>query len=186
MFLNVVLRYNVGKSDLYVQKFPQDRDYSANCDFALEGSTGVWHKVMLTGKLCFFTRQYALHRPILRLNPRLPPTLYRSMSNNQATVGSPYRTPWTPGQYPVTRRTDHVDIYKSAARGEVKIADPYNWLEENTDETDKWTTTQHDFTRKYIDQNPHRDALEENIRANSDYAKVVLLLNFHYRSCATR
>jgi len=50
------------------------------------------------------------------------------------------RTPWNPREtpYPVTRRSDHVDVYNSAKEGSVKIPDPYNWLEGKTEEVDEW------------------------------------------------
>lgn len=81
-------------------------------------------------------------------------------------------TPWTPNTYPATHRSDHVDVYKSAAKGEVRVADPYQWLEEYSDETDKWTTSQALFTRSYLDKNTDRQKLEDVIRTNTDYAKV--------------
>lgn len=81
-------------------------------------------------------------------------------------------TPWTPNQYPRARRSDHVDVYKSEKQGEVRVPDPYQWLEENTEETDQWTTAQDVFTRSYLDKNPARTKLEQEIRANTDYAKV--------------
>ncbi|KIJ65569.1 hypothetical protein HYDPIDRAFT_174977 [Hydnomerulius pinastri MD-312] len=80
-------------------------------------------------------------------------------------------TPWTPNQYPEARRSDHVDVYKSEKQGEVRVADPYQWLEENTEETDKWTSAQDAFTRAYLDENPDRIKLEKEIRANTDYEK---------------
>ena len=83
-------------------------------------------------------------------------------------------TPWQPNSYPPTRRSDHVDVYKSESKGEVKVPDPYNWLEQNSEETDAWTTTQEKFTRQYLDQYSYRDKLEEEFRVNSDYAKVLL------------
>lgn len=82
-------------------------------------------------------------------------------------------TPWKPGNYPPTRRSDHVDVYKSAAKGQVRVADPYQWLEEYSDETDKWTTSQEVFTRSYLDKNPDKQNLEDAFRANTDYAKVL-------------
>lgn len=47
-------------------------------------------------------------------------------------------TPWQPGRYPASRRSDRIDTYKSKAEGEVKVADPYQWLEENSKETEQW------------------------------------------------
>ncbi|TFK56208.1 hypothetical protein OE88DRAFT_1641899 [Heliocybe sulcata] len=81
------------------------------------------------------------------------------------------RTAWTPNQYPPTRRSGHVDIYQSESRGEVRVPDPYVWLEEQTDETDQWTTDQQAFTRSYLDQNADRQKLEDEIRKNTDYEK---------------
>lgn len=80
-------------------------------------------------------------------------------------------TPWTPNRYPVARRSDHIDTYTSEAKGEVKIHDPYEWLQHNTDETDKWTTAQEKFTREYLDANPDRVKLEEEIRKSTDYER---------------
>ncbi|KAF8966430.1 prolyl oligopeptidase [Flammula alnicola] len=90
------------------------------------------------------------------------------MSSSFSTVPP---TPWTPNAYPPTRRSNHVDIYKSASRGEVLVADPYQYLEENTDETDKFTTQQAEFTRKYLDKNPDLDRLEDAFKDCNDYAK---------------
>lgn len=81
-------------------------------------------------------------------------------------------TPWNSNQYPPARRCDHVDTYQSAAKGEVRIADPYRWLEEYTEETDKWTSSQEAFTREFLDKNVDRKRLEDAFRASMDYAKV--------------
>ncbi|KAG5649915.1 hypothetical protein H0H81_001511 [Sphagnurus paluster] len=80
-------------------------------------------------------------------------------------------TPWTPNSYPPSRRSEHVDVYKSAAKGEVRVPDPYNWLEQDNEETDKWTTAQELFTRSYLDKNGDRQKLEDAFRASMDYAK---------------
>ncbi|KAG6809347.1 hypothetical protein H0H92_000596 [Tricholoma furcatifolium] len=85
-----------------------------------------------------------------------------------ATMGS---TPWTPNVYPPTRRSDHVDVYKSALKGEVRVPDPYQWLEEDSKETDEWTTSQEVFTRDYLDKNSDRQRLEDAFRSSMDYAK---------------
>ncbi|KIL67398.1 hypothetical protein M378DRAFT_74086 [Amanita muscaria Koide BX008] len=80
-------------------------------------------------------------------------------------------TPWTPNAYPPSRRSDHVDIYKSETRGEVNVPDPYDWLEHHSDETDKWTTAQQDFTKAYLDKNADRTRLEDAFRKSMDYPK---------------
>lgn len=80
-------------------------------------------------------------------------------------------TPWNSNKYPPARRCDHVDTYQSAAKGEVRVADPYRWLEEYSEETDKWTSSQEAFTREFLDKNVDRKRLEDAFRASMDYAK---------------
>ena len=94
--------------------------------------------------------------------------------------------PWVPNRYPPARRSDHVDVYKSEKHGEVRVHDPYQWLEQNTEETEQWTTAQEKFTRQYLDQNPERKDLEDQIRNNMDYAKVrrVFLVFRRVLTCA--
>jgi len=79
---------------------------------------------------------------------------------------------WTPNSYPKARRSDHVDTYQSASKGSVPVHDPYNWLEKHTEETDAWVSEQERFTRKFLDQTPHRKRLEDAFRASVDYPKV--------------
>jgi len=83
-------------------------------------------------------------------------------------------TPWTPGNYLPARRSDHVDIYTTASKSEIHVPDPYQWLEENSDEVDKWTTAQAAFTQAYLDQNADRQKLEDKFRASMNYAKVII------------
>jgi prolyl oligopeptidase len=86
-------------------------------------------------------------------------------------------TPWTPSSYPQTRRSDHVDIYKSATQGEVRVPDPYNWLEENSEERDRWIGVQESFTRSYLDKNPDHQRLETVFHDVGDYPKVLFSTN---------
>nr|QKM76213.1 prolyl oligopeptidase [Lepiota venenata] len=80
-------------------------------------------------------------------------------------------TLWTIAKYPSARRSDHVDVYKSALKGKVHIPDPYQWLEGNSEEVDDWMTAQAAFTRAYLDQNQGSHELEDKFRANLNYAK---------------
>ena len=82
-------------------------------------------------------------------------------------------TPWVPDSYPPTHRSDHVDVYQSASIGEVLVSDPYQWLEESSNEVDQWTTAQTTFTQAYLDKNPDRQKLEDMFLASKDYAKVI-------------
>ncbi|KZT12672.1 uncharacterized protein LAESUDRAFT_718954 [Laetiporus sulphureus 93-53] len=83
----------------------------------------------------------------------------------------PPQTQWIPSRYPPARRSDHVDVYKSEAKGEVRVHDPYQWLEQNSEETEQWVNAQEAFTWAYLDQNPERQTLEDAIRKNEKFAK---------------
>ena len=83
-----------------------------------------------------------------------------------------FRPPWT-ANYPPTPRRDRIDVYKSAVNGEVPVSDPYQWLENNTDEVNEWITTQGLFARSYLDQNPDRQKLEDLFRTCTDYPRVI-------------
>ena len=79
---------------------------------------------------------------------------------------------WIPNRYPQARRSDHVDVYKSKAKGSVSVPDPYNWLEENSEETTRWITEQEKYTREYVRSSPQWERIEADIRKSTDYAKV--------------
>jgi prolyl oligopeptidase len=79
--------------------------------------------------------------------------------------------PWVPRPYPPARRAEHTEEYQSAARGAVRVPDPYVWLEESTPETAAWVDAQEAFARAHLDQLPDRARLEDAIRANTDYAR---------------
>lgn len=61
---------------------------------------------------------------------------------------------------------------RARKKGEVRVPNPYNWLERDSEETDKFTTAQEAFTREYLDQNPERQELEDAIRKTFDYPEV--------------
>ncbi|EGC37993.1 hypothetical protein DICPUDRAFT_53590 [Dictyostelium purpureum] len=55
-------------------------------------------------------------------------------------------------QYPEAKREDTFDIYKSKEKGEVKINEPYRWLEDqNSEETKKWVNEENKVTRSFLD-----------------------------------
>ena len=81
-------------------------------------------------------------------------------------------TSWVPNRYPPTRRSEHVDVYRSASRGQVTVPDPYYWLETDSNETDKWTSAQQAFTRDYLDRNPDLERLRAAFQDCVDYQKV--------------
>lgn len=82
------------------------------------------------------------------------------------------KTPWVAAKYPPSRRSEHVDIYKSEKHGEVRVLDPYNWLEQNNEETEAWTAKQADYTQEFLKQYPHRDEIEKQLKDNFNYEKV--------------
>jgi len=98
-----------------------------------------------------------------------PPT--RPLGSRFALTTMPSNA-WIPNRYPQSRRSDHVDVYKSKARGSVDVPDPYNWLEENSEETTRWVTEQEQYTREYLHSSPDWERIEADIRTSIDYAKV--------------
>lgn len=87
---------------------------------------------------------------------------------------------WIPNRYPQSRRSDHVDVYKSKTRGSVKVPDPYNWLEDNSEETARWVTEQEKYTREYLRSSPHWKRIETDIRNVTDYPKVRFIVHLRY------
>jgi hypothetical protein len=118
-----------------------------------------------------------LSRSVKRVPWHPLPSIAIACSRPAAAQLLPRRTmsstvPWVPNRYPPARRTDHTEVYKSATRGDVRVPDPYVWLEDATAETEAWVDAQERFTRAYLDQLPDRERLEKAIRANTDYARV--------------
>jgi hypothetical protein len=74
-----------------------------------------------------------LQLPLVRFPVRFP---VQPPTRMTTTWNAP--TPWTPNGYPKARQGDHEDVYKSEKHGEVRVHDPYQWLEENSEETTAW------------------------------------------------
>lgn len=85
--------------------------------------------------------------------------------------GKPSPTPWKPGLYPPARRDDHVDVYKSAKHGEVKVHDPYVWLETPNDEQRTWINDQVAMTNEYLDRIPERSKLKDILMQNINFPR---------------
>jgi hypothetical protein len=102
------------------------------------------------------------------LHPHRSPAAlrHRNMASSSSALA------WTPHCYPHTRRSDHVDVYRSAASVEVKVSDPYAWLEKDGEEQEKWLAAQEALARNFLDAHPDRIRLEKEIRASTDYEKV--------------
>ena len=102
--------------------------------------------------------------------PSLLAPLHRPLGAISLTSMAP--NSWIPNRYPQSRRSDHVDVYKSKEKGTVNVPDPYNWLEENSEETTRWVTEQEKYTREYIRSSPDWKRVEADIRKVTDYPKV--------------
>jgi Prolyl oligopeptidase, N-terminal beta-propeller domain len=100
------------------------------------------------------------------LRPHLSPVSLRLRNMTSPSLA------WTPHCYPPTRRSDHVDVYRSGAGVEVKVSDPYVWLEKDGEEQENWLAAQEALARNFLDSHPDRIRLEEEIRASTDYEKV--------------
>ena len=62
-------------------------------------------------------------------------------------------------KYPVTKKTDHVDVYHG-----VEVNDPYRWLEdENSDETKAWVEAQNKVTFAHLESIPFRKGLRARL-----------------------
>ena len=71
--------------------------------------------------------------------------------------------------YPNSRKVEKVDEYFG-----VKVADPYQWLEEDVRESDEvreWVEAQSKFTNGYIEQLPFRKEIESRLTKLWDYEK---------------
>ncbi|MBK49454.1 MAG: S9 family peptidase [Chloroflexi bacterium] len=63
--------------------------------------------------------------------------------------------------YPLTKKVSQVDLLY-----EVKIEDPYRWLEDfNSKETQAWVDDQNKLTKKYISKNKYRKKIKKDLEA---------------------
>ncbi|MGJ3233017.1 MAG: prolyl oligopeptidase family serine peptidase [Oceanicaulis sp.] len=79
--------------------------------------------------------------------------------------------------YPETRTVDQTDVYQSAARGEVSVADPYRWLETDvrvSGEVADWVAAQNAVTDAYLDQLPGRAIIAERLAELWNYERYGL------------
>ncbi|KIO29452.1 hypothetical protein M407DRAFT_70380 [Tulasnella calospora MUT 4182] len=75
-----------------------------------------------------------------------------------------------PLKYPKSRRTDHFDTYENK-NGEVKVLDPYNWLESETQERSSWLDEQADLTQRFIEKFGHRENIKTELTKNWDFCR---------------
>lgn len=76
--------------------------------------------------------------------------------------------------FPPARRGDDSQVYKSAKHGEVKVEQPYLWLEtppSESKETDEWVNSQAAYTEAYAKGCDDRAEMKKRLEGNLDYAK---------------
>lgn len=79
--------------------------------------------------------------------------------------------------YPATRTVDQVDVYQSAAQGEVAVADPYRWLETDVrvaDEVADWVAAQNGVTNAYLAELPGREIIANRLAELWNYERYGL------------
>ena len=74
----------------------------------------------------------------------------------------------TNNKYPITKKTDQVDVYF----GE-HINDPYRWLEDDRSaETEAWVKAQNEVTFEYLENIPYRNTLKSRMEKLWNYEKI--------------
>lgn len=70
--------------------------------------------------------------------------------------------------YPITKKVDTVDTYF-----DVKVADPYRWLEnDRSEETKMWVNKENEITHHYLEQIPYRDSIKSIIEKVWNYERI--------------
>lgn len=70
--------------------------------------------------------------------------------------------------YPVTKKSDQVDIYFG-----VEIPDPYRWLEDdNSEETAQWVAAQNETSLGYLEKIPYRNKIRERLTKIWNYPRM--------------
>lgn len=74
--------------------------------------------------------------------------------------------------YPESPRGDHADVYRDAEGREVRVPDPYRWLEDpDSPETRRWVQAQNERTEDFLSALPARAAYRERLTALWDYPR---------------
>ena len=92
-------------------------------------------------------------------------------ARSQSSVDTAPRAAQTmPLMYPVTPRSDHVDVYHG-----VRVPDPYRWLEElDSPQTRAWIEAQNRLTFAWLAQVPHRPLVRRRLETLWNYERYGL------------
>ncbi len=83
-------------------------------------------------------------------------------------VGCQSQTKTEKINYPMTKKTDTVDVYFGH-----EVADPYRWLEDdNSEETKAWVKEQNAVTRNFLDKISFREDVKNRLTKLIDYPKI--------------
>ncbi|POW16479.1 hypothetical protein PSTT_01368 [Puccinia striiformis] len=108
------------------------------------------------------------HQEIHEIAPSSSPT---SSGADQLNPTDNWRS--QPAPYPNARRDPNLsDVFQSKENGEVNVPDPYGWLHEhpkNSEEVQKFITSQQDLTKDYINKYPYKDQLHAAVTKIWDY-----------------
>lgn len=75
-------------------------------------------------------------------------------------------------RYPQTRRGDHVDVYRNSQGQDVRVPDPYRWLEDpDAPETREWVEAQNRVSQDLLNSIPARQAYVQRLTELWDYAR---------------
>ncbi|QGX41712.1 S9 family peptidase [Permianibacter aggregans] len=68
--------------------------------------------------------------------------------------------------YPASPTVDHVDVYHGT-----QVADPYRWLEEDSEQTKTWVNAQREFAEQYLARMPARDDYKKRLTTLWNYER---------------
>lgn len=115
---------------------------------------------------------------LTRLTQLIPRTAATPLLRHHfSTTAAAMANKWTPSStpYPTVRRDESfIEHFKSAANGQVAVADPYNWLSQpagTNDEVARFVSEQGDYTREYLKANTDAPLFKEALTKNWDYAR---------------
>lgn len=117
-----------------------------------------------------------LQSSLTRTSRTCPALVLRSspFSTSCPTMTAPLKTSWNPQAtpYPPARRSGTVETFKSASKGDVPVANPYDWMHEpDASETQAFVEAQSTFTQAYLDKFAYKNEFKAALTKTWNYAK---------------